>query len=65
MTIKVIMSRHVNPGHEHELYELLVELRGRDQTLERPSRCCHVQFAFIARQCPCRRAECRGSSSWT
>ena len=29
MTIKVLMSRHVNPGHEHELYELLVELRSR------------------------------------
>ena len=29
MTIKVIMSRHVNPGREHELYELLVELRSR------------------------------------
>ena len=29
MTIKVTMSRHVNPGHERESYELLVELRIR------------------------------------
>ena len=29
MTIKVTMSRHVNPGHEREPYELLVELRIR------------------------------------
>jgi hypothetical protein len=34
MTIKLIMSRHVNPGHKHELYEFLVELRGR--ALRRP-----------------------------
>ena len=29
MTIKVTMSRRVNPGHEREPYELLVELRIR------------------------------------
>jgi antibiotic biosynthesis monooxygenase (ABM) superfamily enzyme len=34
MTIKVIMYRHVNPGRELELYELLVELRSR--ALRRP-----------------------------
>ena len=34
MTIKVIMTRHVNPGRAYELYELLVELRSR--ALRRP-----------------------------
>lgn len=34
MAIKVIMSRHVKPGHEYELHELLVELRSR--ALRRP-----------------------------